>query len=481
MKALKAYWPYWLFLLALIAFVRIVDFNGLYGQDSCEYLRYTKCIREFITTGANPGDYFWPLLYPIAGAALSLLIALPFALQLVSIISLVLTGIFAEKIITLVSNAEKKDVRPYVFCFIILSPYLWRSGLVVMSDSLSVFFIVAAWYYCFKYRQELKSNYFIGFVAFAAAAIGTRYAAIIVLIIPAIACLYSFARNIKWTALLVSVVIVVALAIPHILIRKHDSLGFINHEWVESWSLHNFFRNYFITDNGNATYLFYNIVYVFLNLGHPAYCFAGIVFGVLWLRRLKSNIVKPGAIMMILSVMLYALFLAGIPFQNMRFLLLSFPLIMVLMFDGYNSIYSYLKEKRVVKYIVLSIVVSIQLGLCYRVLTPFYHDNKVERTIAQTMLKHDKDTLYTFSIDGALRAYGYNGVVVDMWSNRLDTVKKHANSGLVLFNTDAFTDAWRNQNPMINWEYLNHAYMLAPVEKLPDGWVLYRLSHHLAL
>jgi hypothetical protein len=50
------------FLLMLI--LRIVGFDGLYGQDSYEYLRYATAIHYYRPDGSHPGIYFWPVLFP---------------------------------------------------------------------------------------------------------------------------------------------------------------------------------------------------------------------------------------------------------------------------------------------------------------------------------------------------------------------------------------------------------------------------------
>ena len=80
----------------------------MYGQDGYEYLRYTKAIRIFILEGEHPGDYFWPLYYPIIGAILSLIISkTALALQLVSVLSLGISAVYLNKILTLLFPKKK--------------------------------------------------------------------------------------------------------------------------------------------------------------------------------------------------------------------------------------------------------------------------------------------------------------------------------------------------------------------------------------
>lgn len=92
--------------LALLGFRFLIDFNGLYGQDSHEYLRYTCRLLDFWTSGSNPGDYFWPMNYPFYGSFLALIIhPVVFALQLLSMLSLVFTSVYLYRLLGMSSSS----------------------------------------------------------------------------------------------------------------------------------------------------------------------------------------------------------------------------------------------------------------------------------------------------------------------------------------------------------------------------------------
>ncbi|HXB12099.1 MAG TPA: hypothetical protein VNZ45_08955 [Bacteroidia bacterium] len=341
-----------------------------------------------------------------------------------------------------------------------------------MSDSLSILCIAAAWYYFEKYRRELSANYLLAFTFFFASAIATRYASIIVLIVPAILITILFLKNFKLSSFILAVIISISLFTPHFLIRGHNSVAFINHEWINRWAPANFFQNHFDTPDGSSSYTFYNLFYSFYNLFHPAFCFAGILFLVtLWGKGKQIKETRLAAIL--ISVLLYAIFLAGIPFQNLRFLLLSLPLVLVIMFPGYIRICEYLTTRKLLKY-ALAAAIILQLAFFCRVFIPFYNDNKTERQVANRMLQYQNATVYTFSIDGALRGYGFKGNIINMSTVRIDTLKVCDTNSLVLFNTKQFSEQWKDKNPMINWEYLTKKSKLVTLESLPDGWVLYQ-------
>ena len=80
---------YSLFGILLLVITQVFDFNGLYGQDSYEYCRYSNCWKLFFTTGQKPSDFIWPIYYPFIGSLFALVFKTHFALQLISIFSFV--------------------------------------------------------------------------------------------------------------------------------------------------------------------------------------------------------------------------------------------------------------------------------------------------------------------------------------------------------------------------------------------------------
>lgn len=467
---IKAYRLYLIFLVSLIIFVIAVGFNGLYGQDSYEYLRFTNSLSLFYKTGTPTGDFFWPLMYPILGSFLSCVLKPVIALQIISIISFVGAAIYVDKTIELVYASESKYKKVFVFLVFLLAPYLLRASLVVMSDMLAVFFLAGAYYYMVKYRVFLQGRYFFMFIALAMAAIATRYASFVLLIVPGLFIKTDFLKHFRWKAFIASGIVSVLIALPHFLLRSKAPLAFLGHDWITGWSPANFFKNSFFTADGHEQYPVYNILYVFYNLFHPAYCFAGVVLMLLSIKHFKrSKMLIPGV-----SILLYALFLAGIPLQNLRFLLLSFPLVVIVLYEGFKELMDYLVEKgnfsspkKITVYVLIALI---QLTLFYRVFMPFYHDNKIEEQVAEEVLKYPGIPIYTFSIDGALKAYGANNKIISMYNTKLDSVKGQK---LVLFNEAEFADEWKGQPPMLNWQYLQQKYLLTKVKDLPDGWTLY--------
>ena len=75
----------------IIIFTRAFGFDGLYGQDSYEYLRYSNALYNAFNGGESAGDYFWPLYYPLLGAIANFLFGnMVITLSLINFISLII-------------------------------------------------------------------------------------------------------------------------------------------------------------------------------------------------------------------------------------------------------------------------------------------------------------------------------------------------------------------------------------------------------
>jgi hypothetical protein len=170
----------------------------------------------------------------------------------------------------------------------------------------------------------------------------------------------------------------------------------------------------------------------------------------------------------------YALFLAGLATQNLRFLLLTFPLILVLFYPSFHFFYDRLvKARPITVYLAVFIVMTFQLALFYRAFRPFYENSRDTRYIAERMGNYPGKVIYTFNIDMALKAYHVNNQVVNLWAEKVGHFKPES---LVLFNETGFSEQWKGYNPMINWETMKREYKLDLIEKMPGGWNLYEIS-----
>jgi hypothetical protein len=462
-----------LILFSVLMTIRLISgFNGLYGQDSYEYLRYSRQLTCFFTKGISPGDYFWPVNFPLLGAVLSLIIKSNiFSLQLISMLSFVFAAFYTFKLINLFYPDYGRESYLYLTLFLCISPYFFRSAFLIMSDMLAVFLTIGAVFHIFQYHVKFRRADFLLGIFFATTAIMTRYAAGVLLIYPVFLLGIGSFRRFRFSDLIWGVVILLLGLGPHILIKGTNAGAFLGHKWLSYWSLKNWFLSEFNTQDGYHNYRFPNIIYSLSNYFYPGFLFPGAV---LIFFITKKQFKSKAFMRMVLMTLLFALFVAGFPTQNMRFLLLSFPLAITLVFPLFRRFRQRLPSNRLYPISLSIIVVLIQVTLIYKYSSGIYRDNQIEKEVAETVLKYSDRPIYTFAIDGALRCYGVDSDdVVNLWYDKLNIVKTHA---LVLFNESRFKHQWKGRNPMINWQFIQTNYTLQKIETLPEGWELYQVK-----
>lgn len=457
------------FILVLFIVIHfILDFDGLYGQDSYEYLRYTKALHTYLISGKSPGSFSWPLYYPITGSIVSLLFAPPIALQLISIAALVISGYFISKTILLL-YPRTNYISLYVLATFVFSPLVFRLGITNMSDMFCTALIVLSFYHGFSYykKETIKHLYLV--VVFSICAVMTRYVAFVVLSPLAVTICYSFFKTKKhFLHLPVLVLVGVVLLLPHVFIQK-NAIGFLNHNALTLWSVINFFKLSFTTSEGVNNYNFPNIIYAFSSLFHPRFLFFGIVLVLLYF---KTKIITTEIKIVLFSLLTYSLFLAGIPYQNNRFLLLSYPLGIIVLYPSYLYLVDKIQTYKMGKYLIL-ILLFLQACFSYLSLKPILNRNILEKTIAKELHNYKKTTLYSFDIDVALQGRGLNFDYKNLWVIEYAAFEKDA---LVLFHPTKFQKQWKGQNPLLNWNKLNNEYNLICLKEFPDGWMLYKIK-----
>lgn len=483
-KFQKDFFPKYLreniYVIALTIFiiaVRIISgFNGLYGQDAYEYLRYTNLLDKFFYHGSNPGHFFWPAGYPLSGSLLNLIIHnTSLSLQLISVLSFIISTVYIKNFLEKFLKEIKTEVKYFVLLFFCFSPYIFRSAFLVMPESLSILCITGFIYHLFLYTGNNKTKDFALAVFFMMFSVITRYANFVIDFIPSIYLFIFFLKKFDFKKFFAGIVIILLMILPHIIISGGGSMDFLSHEWLREWSVSNFFSSKFHTANGLEVYKQFNLIYPFESLVHPAFIFSGILF-LFFLRRkdFKSFFYKVLAV----SLLIYFVFLAGIPYQDLRFLIPSFPLVILVLFAGYERVTRKFLKQKYRKFLFVIFIV-LQIVFIYKYSIGIYTINKFEKETAGIIKNYDSSRmLYTFYLSGALKYYGVKNHLIDLYDVKLSNV---TSGSYILFNADKFKKQWADELPMINWNYLKSNYELKAVYKfgnnfMESGWILYEIS-----
>jgi len=448
--------------------LRIIGFDGLYGQDSYEYLRYTNAIQEYITNGVHPGNYFWPVLYPTLGSLLGFIFGSAFALQLISCLSFSIACIYILKTIRLVYPTKQFRFF-YVLIFAVFCPFLLKMGLIVMSDALSLVFVVLSFYFFFKSHH--KNTSLAPIFIFATCALMTRYASLFITFPIIMYALYLVVKQQKFKQFIIASALSLVAAIPFLIFQWGALFEASSNPFLEFWSVGNYFKMSFTTGDGTTSYTFPNLIYTLYVFFHPGFIFLGSILSFIALKNYKSLFTFHQKILLICSA-LYILFLAGLPFQNPRVLGLVFPLILIGLFPAFAK----LLEIKLIKRLIIPIgifCVALQLFFFTMTFKLIFERTLIEKELTTMIKPYEGATLYSFDVDLAIQGPGLDFDYKNMFIERYTSFLKN---DLILFDPVRYEIQWKDKTPMQNWEFIKSNYKLKVVETHPEGWKLYQIQ-----
>lgn len=451
----------------LIIILRVVGFDGLYGQDSYEYLRYTNAIQDYIINDIHPGNYFWPVLYPTLGSLLGFLFGSALALQLISCLSFSIACVYILKTIRLLY--PKAQFRFfYVLIFAVFCPFLLKMGLIVMSDALALVFVVLSFYFFFKSYH--KNTSLTPIFIFATCALMTRYASIFITFPIIIYALYLVWKRKTFLQLGLATILSIIAIIPFLIFQWGALFEASSNYFLQVWSFNNYFKLSFTTQDGTTSYTFPNLIYTLYVFFHPGFIFIGSVLSLITLKNYKSLFTFHQKVLMICSA-LYIFFLAGIPFQNPRILGLVFPLLLILLFPAFVKL---MKAKLIKRFFIPIGIVFVILQFVFFSMTfkLIFERTIIEKELATMIKPHEGNTLYSFDVDLAMQGRGLNFDYKNMFLERYESFQQN---DLILFDPARYEVQWKDKTPMQNWDFIEKNYKLEILETHPQGWKLYQI------
>ncbi|HUM46362.1 MAG TPA: hypothetical protein PLD84_05515 [Chitinophagales bacterium] len=461
--------------LLLAAF--LLRFNGLYGQDAHEYLRLMRALGDYIKHGTSIAHSYFPIGYPLVALPLSGILSNDITvMQLVPMMALPVSFFYLKKLLQLI-HEKASMVNSYLLAFFFFSPYVFRFGLLSMSDMLCLFFVIAAVYHSVGYSKLRGTQHAVLFGLFTAFAITTRYAAGVLLLLPALFLFRALLIDKDFKTVCFTLFAFCFPLIPDWLIRGRilflDAAEKFTIDYASNaytWSPLNFFRSTFQNPDGNQQYDFWNIVAVTFNVIHPAYLFAGFLF-ILFMKR--HDIASPAMKLLLWMVIGYGLFIAGLQYQNNRYLLQSFPFLLVIFYPAFLRIVRQYFLKRRIQQLTFALIIFIQLLLFGYSFQKILLLNYTEQEISSSLQPYAGQTVYTCSITGALSSYQVQNPVIDLYFNRIPEPVNHS---LLLFNYPEFSQYYAGRLPMVNWTVLNDKAHLRVIRSFPGGWSLYAVE-----
>jgi hypothetical protein len=470
---------FWVPLLLFGLLSLLLNFNGLYGQDAHEYLRMSQVYAVRLAGEAHAthgiGDAEMAGGYPMLAALLQIFGFDPvWALQLVSWVSAAACIWLFERLIRLVSPGSVFRSRLFFVVLLMgLAPVFVRAGCCSMSDGTGLFFTLASFYHAILVLEKRQYNSLFWVFACSGFALTTRYALLALLSPLLLVLLIQIFDFQKYRYLIVAFLGALAGILPYLWIKSGLLFAAASHSMLSEWSVAHYFQRNLSTPNGTVYHFLPNIIFVFTPLAHLAFCLP--ISGLFLLWR-KTDLYLRTQKTILVCIGIYLLFLAGLPHQNLRYLLPAYMLFLLLVFPAWDRMVSYgLYFFKKITWGVLTIVVLCQMAGIFRMMRPVIVRHNAEHEMASALRSHLKegDVLFGFDYDIALRNYLPQLAHFSLWERQYEV---YPSGSYLIFNAPLLEKQWTGKAPMLNWTFVNSHYTLEKVADLPSGWSLFLIK-----
>jgi hypothetical protein len=439
--------------------------KGLNGQDAHDYLRIAKEWSHWSIGEGRPRMVEHPHGYPIAGALLGIFGSELLGLRLISASALLLIAAMMRWLL-LRPGAERIRVDVYVLLAVVLSPFMLRYSMVVMSDVPAMAIMMAAFLFTVRWLSEGRSCWPTLALLFIGLALGFRIA-VAPLVLPLILAIVhgpSAGRRMRWVAMFVGLALLIVGAWYAL---GADVLGMLGSP-LREWSPFNLFRRELHSDDGVLHYTFPNLLYVTSVVIHPGFFVMGLLL-IPFVRR--SDLGPVHARLALIMAVCYLLFIAGMPFQNDRVLLMVLPLVALLCYPAFTRALEFLRSKKIEWRCAVAVLAVIQAGLFIRAMVPFIHRSTVEQELAAIVNSEKPELVYTHGMGAAFVTYCPGVKVNELWYMELDHFEKGA---MVVVHPRNLEDQWEGRPPAINWTRAQ-LQGVQVLHQRQDGWIVARV------
>lgn len=456
-------------------------FDGLYGQDAYAYYDFAGAI----TAGDAPDNFFWPLGYPLLlSAAFAFFGVTAFTGQLINI----LLGSALSPLIYGLTHAAGGGRRAGFSAGLLmgLSGQALQSSIVLMSDIPALFWGTASaavmLHFISRPFPQWKNRKRIIFLSAALAFLalgGISRWIYVLLALPWLLTLWIARRGrIDWRTLLWAISAALVVLLPQALYSRRSLAPPLTHAWVQGWSPHNAFSKNFTNLDGHFQYPQINALY-YARPFYDAYYLAPVLTpfllaGILALWKNRAALVLIGG-----WVLLPYLFLAGIPYQNIRFPLIILPSVVLLVGLGIEFTLERLRYKIVPAGIIITLLVGIGMMLSTGItITHQFIVNQQGDKDAAAWAKGripSGASVYTFGLTLTLRHYT-DLQVYELYYETPATLAEKYQPGkvdYVFVNVWNIENQWDGREPQMALHWLRDQRRLIRLGKI-GNYVLYR-------
>jgi 4-amino-4-deoxy-L-arabinose transferase-like glycosyltransferase len=331
-------------------------FDGLYGQDSYAYYYYASGpLRDRLLALQPPPPFFWPPGYPLLVFLLSLLLgggtaAAQIASLATGALVPVLTALLAWELWAEQSRSGIGRWLPLLAGLLAaLAGQLWQSSAVIMSDTAGLAAATLGAWALARYGRGSGGRWLLLAAGAGAYAVLARWAYGLVALPLAVAALLLLARRPRRQAIaqaIAAAIIVLAVLSPVMVATVQGAVtadaghgAFTGDLEVVTWHPLNALEREFVNSDGYLSYRLPNSLYYALAPAHRAFFTPLLALlllpGFFALGRQRTPL---RLLLLIAWPATVYLFLAGVPWQNFRFVLPYLPPLAIVAALGITAI-----------------------------------------------------------------------------------------------------------------------------------------------
>lgn len=363
-----------LFIVSLfprLSLLSSTGFDGLYGQDPYAYYNFSRELLYFVQTGNAPGPFFWPVGYPLL---LSLLFGLfGTSKAIAQVLSLGAGALLTPLVYGLTRQMGVNRGGAFTAAIVMtVCGQALQSSIVIMADIPALALATMSAFALWRYIKTDKRRW-VALAAFLLMWASLGRWLYLALGVPWLILLLLHWRGrvrTQWRRILAdcltSLIVVIIIFLPQYIYSQFNPTDGFNHPWVQGWSVENAFQTTFTNIDGTFNYAEPNALFYAKPIFDPTGYYIAPLFSLLIIVgviRLVWHRYWSQATLLLLWILLPYVFLAGIPYQNIRFPLIIFPAAAIVAGFGVDTLLQIAKRVQVQYRYVFIAILTVLIGL----------------------------------------------------------------------------------------------------------------------
>ncbi len=464
-------------------------FDGLYGQDAYAYYNFAGNLQTFIQTGQPLPPFFWPLGYPaLLAAGFTLFGASAAVGQTINL----LMGAALAPLVYILARQLRSGVGGGFTAGLLMAVcgQSVQSSLVLMADIPALFWLLASGimlmvYFSSHPERKNRPVQLTAAVLFLSLACLTRW--LYLALVPVWGVALLLYPKTRWRDIVIAGGVGLLVLLPQLAYNLTNPYPVLNHAWVQNWSPLNAFQHEFGNIDGYFLYKQPNALF-YAQPSYNTYFLAPlftpfILVGLLILARRKPY---SRAVMLAGWLLLPYLFLIGIPYQNIRFPLIMFPAVALLVGFGLEYSVRWLATRvpnpapvTLGAALLIAVGVGQTTNAAYTAINMFLANQQADKAvIGRVTVRLPADAIvYTFGLTLGLQHYT-DFAVYDLYYETPETLAqkwRHGQADYLLIDPWNINSQWAGREPQTAMQWFEDQRVLTRIGNY-GHYVLYRIG-----